>query len=97
MVVARKYRSGAELRRKPRRQFNYSAVIIADERKGQPVVLCSISDISDNGARIVLERDRELPEQFWLLLTSKGDARRRCRLIWRRGTTVGVAFPDAGS
>jgi hypothetical protein len=81
----------AELRRKPRRQFHYNASVLLDATS-QPC-RCSISDISETGARIVLESECELPERFILLLTSSGEARRHCRLVWRNGLAAGVEFP----
>lgn len=92
MVVVGNYRNRAELRKKPRRQFHYDAKIL--KGKDVPILGCSISDISDSGARLNLEADVELPDTFVLLLTPNGGARRHCRLIWRDGLTVGVKFPD---
>ncbi len=95
MVVVGNYRTRAELRRKPRRQFHYSARILTD--KNAPPLTCSISDVSETGARIVLEQDEDLPDRFVLLLTASGDARRICRVVWRTGSTLGVEFPGDGS
>ena len=92
MVVVGNYRNRAELRKKPRRQFHYTARILTD--KDTPPIACSIADISESGARLALERDEELPETFILLLTANGGARRHCRVIWRDGLTIGVEFPD---
>jgi hypothetical protein len=92
MVVVGNFRNHAELRKKKRRHFHYNARILVDQ-KGT-LLVCSIVDISELGARIVFENDREPPEQFVLLLTESGDARRHCRVVWRNGTTVGVAFTD---
>jgi len=92
MVVVGNYRNRAELRKKRRRQFDYDAKIL--KGKDVPILGCSISDISDSGARLNLEADVELPDTFVLLLTPNGGARRHCRLIWRDGLTVGVKFPD---
>jgi hypothetical protein len=91
MVVVGNFRNRAELRKRPRRQFHYNATILT-ERAGRPLP-CAIADVSETGARIVLESECELPERFFLLLTRKGEARRRCRLVWRDGKTIGVAFP----
>lgn len=91
MVAIGNYRNGAELRRKPRRQFHYDASILLDGTS--PPCVCAIADISETGARIVLERERELPERFILLLNRGGEARRHCRVVWRKGLTVGVEFP----
>jgi hypothetical protein len=92
MDVATKPRTGKDLRKKPRRHFRYHARILTS--KSGPPCSCEIADISETGARIVLEKDEELPVRFVLLLSTSGDARRVCRLIWRDGLTAGVAFPD---
>jgi hypothetical protein len=83
----------AELRKKPRRQFHYTARIFTN--KDSPQVACLISDISQTGARLALQHDEKLPDTFLLLLTAKGDARRHCRVIWRDGPNVGVQFPES--
>ena len=92
MVVVGNFRNHAELRKKPRRQFHYTARIITDQNA--PPIACSISDISETGARLALERDSELPEKFLLLLTANGHAHRQCRVIWRTGVMIGVEFPQ---
>jgi len=83
--------SRSDLRAKSRRQFHYNASVLIDATTSPRP--CSISDISETGARIVLESECELPERFILLLTSSGEARRHCRLVWRNGLAAGVEFP----
>ncbi len=95
MVISGNYRPRAELRKKPRRQFHYSAKILTNGK--EPARTCTISDISHNGARLVLDGDEELPDRFVLLLTRNGGARRRCRIRWRTGVTVGVEFTGGQS
>lgn len=90
MVVVGNFRNHAELRKNPRRQFHYPAKIIVDDKT--PPLPCSISDISETGARVALESEIELPETFWLLLTPNGGARRHCRTVWRDGVNLGIAF-----
>lgn len=81
----------AELRKKARRQFQYNARVLLD---GNSLPCpCAIADISETGARIMLESECELPERFILLLTPSGEARRHCRLVWRDGLAAGVEFP----
>lgn len=92
MVVVGNFRTRAELRKKPRRQFHYDAKILKD--KDSSPIACAISDVSASGARLNLETDVELPETFILLLTRNGHARRHCHLIWRDGMSVGVKFRD---
>jgi hypothetical protein len=93
MVVIGNFRNRAEMRKKKRRHFHFNARAVADE-KGT-LLPCSIIDISESGARLLFETDIALPERFLLVLTASGDIRRQCRVVWREGTTVGVAFPTA--
>jgi hypothetical protein len=91
MVVVGNYRAHAELRKKPRRQFHYTASILVEgANKPSP---CAIVDISASGARLQLESECELPQRFLLLLTKGGEAKRMCHVVWRNGLTVGVSFP----
>ena len=57
---------------------------------------CLIHDISALGARVIVERDAVVPEQFVLSLTQDDKVARQCRVIWRSRTHVGVEF-QAGS
>ena len=83
-----------ELRKKPRRQFHYQARILTSPN-AKPSA-CAIADISQSGARIVLAVDEELPRRFLLLLSSRGGARRICRVVWREGLSLGVEFAEGG-
>jgi len=93
MVIVGNFHTRAELRKKPRRQFHYSARIVVDPNR--PPLSCTISDVSHSGARIALDHDEGLPERFVLLLAKKGGARRLCRVVWRTEQTCGVAFIGA--
>jgi hypothetical protein len=53
---------------------------------------CTIVDISDYGARLVIEGAHDLPDHFTIALTPSGFPQRACRLIWRSDSQVGVAF-----
>ncbi len=55
---------------------------------------CTLSDVSDRGARINIPDSNAIPETFLLLLASTGTARRRCRVIWRTTGQVGVKFEN---
>jgi hypothetical protein len=91
MVVTGNFRSQSELRKSRRKQFHRPASVLLAE--DSPPRSCTIEDISDTGARITLECDGDLPEEFTLLLTANGATHRRCRVVWRTGLTVGVQFP----
>jgi hypothetical protein len=47
-------------------------------------------DISQNGAKIVVETGSMISTRFELVFGA--DSRRACDLIWRRGNTLGVRF-----
>lgn len=53
---------------------------------------CSLSDVSDTGARISVEAAEELPDRFTLLLSGNGGPQRTCRVIWRQPNQIGVDF-----
>jgi hypothetical protein len=89
------FRYATELRKRPRRHFHYQAKILINP-EGPPLP-CAIADVSQLGARIVLESDAELPPEFLLLLSAQGEARRVCRLVWRDGLNVGVKFRESQS
>jgi hypothetical protein len=89
MAVSGKFPSGAEFRRKARRQFNYNARILTGGSRPLP---CLIADISASGARLLLDGEEDIPDRFVLLLTPAGGARRHCRVVWRRELTIGVEF-----
>lgn len=54
------------------------------------MVDCVISDVSEGGARLEFSRPMLLPRQ--LVLVAVGERSRRARLVWRRGSQMGVAF-----
>jgi hypothetical protein len=59
-----------------------------------PWIECYILDISENGACLDVG-DLAVPKVFGLSLTSGGEVRRICALIWRKGELVGVRFVSA--
>jgi hypothetical protein len=76
-------------RRSRRRTMRYHAVLVLD---GDAVQGCTLSDISDTGARIDVETAEQLPDSFTLILSGNGAPQRKCRVVWRQPTQVGVNF-----
>jgi hypothetical protein len=72
---------------KPSGPVSRAAKIIVHQ--GVPVVECSIVDYSAGGACLELAGPMSLPPRFELL---HGRTRKRCRLVWKAGRRVGVAF-----
>jgi PilZ domain len=54
-----------------------------------PVIECILVDYSAGGACLQLEKLTPLPERFELLY---GTTKKRCRVVWKRGQRIGVAF-----
>jgi hypothetical protein len=51
---------------------------------------CIVHDLSELGAKLVVEEQRSLPEEFILFLRATSPVGRRCRTMWRAGNKVGV-------
>ncbi len=61
-------------------------------RAPAPPLDCLVTNVSDGGARIHL-RGGDLPDVFALQFADSGK-RRDCRVVWRQGGEIGVAFID---
>ena len=83
-----------ERRRSSRVQFGrgYTARIMAIDGTWQRD--CRIGDVSDTGAKLKVRGaiSNIKTEEFFLLLSSTGNAFRRCERIWVNGSEVGVKF-----
>src|SRR5205807_1465696 len=80
----------SEQRKYRRRELNVPAKL--DPGGGLPLRDCILVDISEMGARLLLNDGMQTPDDFVLLLTPSGVPRRRCRLVWRTTSQVGVEF-----
>ena len=63
------------------------AKIVADPKA--PVVECILVDYSAGGACLQLQKFIQLPDRFEVLY---GTTRKRCRVVWKKGLRLGVAF-----
>jgi len=79
-----------ERRKSKRRTIGYGASVVSFD--GVLKRDCVIADISASGARLRIETPKELPEEFVLLLSARGEAKRRCKITWRRAQEIGVRF-----
>ena len=53
---------------------------------------CTLIDLSEKGARLVVGDISHLTDHFYLYLTGVGRVPQRCRILWRRDHQVGVEF-----
>ena len=78
-------------RRKDRRTIiNRAATFQADA--GSLPRDCMIIDVSRRGARLLID-GVDVPDQFHLLIEQ--NEHRECRVVWRLGGEIGVAFVGA--
>jgi PilZ domain len=69
---------------------NFPASIRTDDASFS--VSCTVRNISEAGARLVLERTDPLPAEFILLLRPTSSIGRRCQTVWQLGDKAGVRF-----
>jgi hypothetical protein len=67
----------------------YSAKITSLDGHRSPIE-CSVTDLSQGGARLSFDCSRILPDEFRLSL--ENGVRRLCKVVWKKGNEVGVAF-----
>jgi hypothetical protein len=80
----------AEKRKSLRRSIAYPVSI---EIGGDaPPVPCTLCDASQHGAQLAVANPSSVPNEFILSLSADGAVRRRCRVIWRAESSVGVEF-----
>jgi PilZ domain len=80
-----------ERRKTFRVEWNASALVYDCEGDwGYP---CVISDLSRGGAKITGVIVDDLPDEFMLRI-SRARGSRKCRVLWRRASKLGVEFTD---
>jgi hypothetical protein len=55
------------------------------------VIECTVRDVSDAGAALQVVTPLFIPDRFTLFIPSE-QSRRTCRMVWRTGRGMGVAF-----
>jgi hypothetical protein len=53
---------------------------------------CVVQDMSSTGAKITLEDPNVLPAKLRLAFARDARTGRKCEVVWRRGSSVGVKF-----
>ena len=80
----------SDLRRSERSAFNTPAVIRTDN--AGPALHCVVCNLSEGGAKLMVEGSDPLPAEFILFLRPNSPVGRRCQTMWRLGNKVGVRF-----
>jgi hypothetical protein len=63
-----------------------------DVGDGSPRLDCTVLDVSEGGARLLVPASAKLPREFWLVFSKNGTRRRRCRKAWRSEDQIGVTY-----
>jgi hypothetical protein len=59
---------------------------------GQQLRECTVWDVSESGARLVVDSPETIPDLFHIYMTLDFSSRRHCRVVWRSKTQIGVEF-----
>ena len=78
-----------EKRNSPRQRVLKAAKIITMDNTS--VVDCTVRNMSDSGAQVIIEKSVKMPEEFQFFLAN-GDTVRDAVLAWHRGDRVGMKF-----
>jgi len=81
---------GPGRRKSSRRRFAYPAQLYFGS--GSPPGPCVIVDISELGAQLELPAGTDVPDEFFLLIGGHANVRRRCLIVWRSTSRLGVRF-----
>jgi hypothetical protein len=74
-------------RQRPQGRVSSAAKIFSGSKPD--VIDCVVVDYSAGGACLQLVKFADLPDRFEIIY---GTTRKRCRVVWRRGMRLGVAF-----
>jgi hypothetical protein len=86
-----RYKQGMkkDYRTRPRRPMRYKAWLqTASDSAAQP---CSLSDVSEGGARLEIEGAQAIPSEVSLLVAERSEGR-PARVIWRSERELGLRF-----
>ena len=83
--------STQDRRKASRKQLQFPAWV---ESVHRDPLECVVIDMTLNGAQLRAP-NVALPDEFTLLLDNNSSLKRRCKVIWRKGFTVGLKFVQA--
>jgi hypothetical protein len=81
----------ADRRDAPRAELDGRYSMRLDPCDGRAPINCALLDYSVTGVRLQLPEHVALPEQLQVLV---GELSHNARIVWRKGTTIGVDFID---
>ena len=82
--------SAAEKRSARRRYVQCNGLIQDDQ--GSVLAQCFTTDVSASGAKLVIEKGINVPDEFVLILSRNAGVQRYCEVMWRAAKSIGVRF-----
>ena len=82
--------SSGEKRRSLRQRVRCKGLIHDD--RGSIVAQCFMMDVSASGAKLLIEKGINVPDEFVLTLARNAGVRRYCEVMWRAAKSIGVRF-----
>jgi PilZ domain-containing protein len=76
----------------PRAQMVYFCAPLGDGSLKRP---WQIANMTDGGARLTVADPDSMPNSFTIVLKGQQTIWRRCVVVWRSGTEIGISFKDA--
>ena len=89
MASQRFTRIGVARRRSPRERKQQ--LVRLDFEDGSPLVTGTLSDVSATGARVAMMVPKHISQRFTMHFQD-GVLPRRCRLVWKSMTGIGIEF-----
>lgn len=77
-------------RQSSRRKLKIPVLVFLES--GERLAEAHTIDVSKGGARLKVDLSIDLPEQFLISLSERGEVQRLCRLVWRAAGEIGVRF-----
>ena len=59
---------------------------------GEQLRECTVWDLSQTGARLVVDAPESIPDVFHIYMTLDFSSRRQCRVVWRSEHQIGIEF-----
>jgi PilZ domain len=80
----------AERRMSVRRNVHHPGLMVGIDKS--IIGPCTVCNVSATGARLKLEMSEGVPDEFELLLSRNAPLHRRCKVVWRSESNIGVRF-----
>lgn len=78
-------------RASPRRDLKWNVCVIGTD--GSLLGYCKTSNVSERGAKLLLQEEFEVPDRFSISFSLDGKVARLCAVVWRKEKThIGVRF-----